>query len=306
MNKLVNRYVRAIMEQEAKPSIHDIDIRSDNLEDELLKLFSNIDNLEELGKELNYDASNLVADLKKLKHNDDMFHHGETVMDHTREVLEDLEEYIQDMDEDRKRVVRLAAALHDVGKAVAYKWDDKKNKPTFHGHAEESEKIAKHMLAKYSDESGELLQRILALVKEHDAFLHLIDQRGNSKSLKYLQKFVKKGVAVGDDLANLVAIAKADNVRAKSAEKDFNAIQGIMDDIPKYHEQEKEKVRQQELRKQKEQENIAKYKEEIIKIANFAIDGAGDAYPDMSAINKTLGMGKEYGAIKQIRALLER
>ena len=302
---ILKEYIRTIMEQEQQSSVYDIDVRIDNIEDVLKDLVSNIDDLDGLKNELGYDANNLVSDMKSIKHNDDMFHHGETILDHTREVLEDLEEYIQDMSEDRKKIIRLAALLHDIGKAVSYKWVEEKQKPTFHGHAEESMKIAERMLKKYAASSGEFLKNIIELVQEHDAFLHLVDQRGNSKSLKYLKKFSQKNVSFGETLDNLVAIAKADNKRAKSAEKDFGAIQGIVNDLGKYREQDKENERQKIENENKARANAVKYKDAIIKIANNAIPGAGDLYPNIALINRELGMKKKYGVIQQIKTILE-
>ena len=198
---ILERYIKTIVEQDVKSSIYDIDIRADNLEEELTKLVSNIDDLEDLTSELGYDVNNLISDLNKFKHKDDMYHYGETVMTHTREVLEELEKYIQDMGEDRKRILRLVAALHDVGKAVAYKWDEDRGVPTFHGHAEWSEKIARRMLLKYANEADDLYERIAELVKEHDAFIHLTDEReSNKKPLRYLKSFVGKRIAKDDDL----------------------------------------------------------------------------------------------------------
>lgn len=304
---VLKNYVKVIVEQEAvHSSIYDIDIRADNLEEELLKLFSNIDDLESLKGELKYDVNSLFDDMNKLKHNDDMFHHGETIMDHTREVLEDLEEYIEDMDEDRKRLLRLVAVLHDIGKAVSYGWNEEKNKPTFHGHAEESMKIAERMLAKYKDESEELLQNILELVKEHDVFLKLVDQRGKSKNLKYLKNFSNKSLSVGKDLENIVAIAKADNKRARSAEKDFKAIQGIVDDLSQYRIQAKEREEEEIRLKAKAKENVIKYKDEILDIAKNVSPEAKQAFPDIKAMNRVFGMNKQYDAIKKIKDILGR
>ena len=292
--------------EQSTHSILDLDIRADNVEEELLKLFSNIDDLDQVGKELKYDLKNLIPDLKRLKHNDDIYHHGETILDHTREVLEDLEEYIEDMEDDRKKILRLAAALHDIGKAVSYGWNEEKNKPTFHGHAKESVKIAAKMLEKYKVDNEELLANILELVEEHDAFLQLANERKGKTSLKYLKGFSKKNIALGNNLDNLVAIAKADNKRSINIEKDLENIIGIIDDLSAYKEQEKENAAKEVQRKAREKENIGKYKDEIISLANGAVGDAGTLYPDISAINRILGMNKKFGVIKTIKDILMR
>lgn len=296
------RVARRVAMRYAGMTVLDLDVAADKVEDVLQMLVDGIDDLEDVEKELGLDVRNLVRRMGQFEHNDDVHHHGETVLRHTKEVLEDLDKLTEGMDAERRQVLRLAALLHDVGKAYTHEILDGKH--TFYEHAKKSVEIAEKMLAGLARERRDLYDRVLDLVRLHDTFMTLLASREQSKgSLRYLNKFRRERIVMEDNLDDLVTLTKADAGRARRLAETLEGIDGIFEDLRKVEERDRAEL----ARRERAQANAERRKDEVR--ALFETEGVGelaDLLPDISAVNRELGKRKLYNLLKGFKQILSK
>jgi putative nucleotidyltransferase with HDIG domain len=275
-------------------------IISDQIEGFLKELIENIDNLKEIESALDMDIQNMVERMSQFKHNSDEYHNGEDILTHTKWVLNDLETLIENMDDERKVVLRLAALMHDLGKAYTYEVQPD-GKHTFRNHAEKSVELASVLLEKHKENLGSLYDRVIDLISKHDLFIQLLNGRKNSKNIKYLNKFMQDSIYLGGHLEDLLILSMADGNRSQVKQRTLDDIKNVLDDIKKFEEQKKEK----EYNTIKKQEN---FKNKLPEIQNLLLnEGFSEAafMDELSEINSILGKNKKYDLIKKIKMMLE-
>ena len=283
-----------------------LDVTPNTLEERLQELIDGVNDLDAAAADLGYDLRDLPRLLTELKHNDDDYHCGETVMEHIRWVMEDVEAVTAQMPEERRRLLRVVALLHDLGKAVTYAWDEKKGKATFHNHERKSVDIARVLLARYEEDAEGDLQQILDLVEHHDYFFKLGDARPSNGKVKYLWKFAEKDVSKGDQLQNLALFASADSSRSVTNAATLEEIRLVMVDLAQYRAQGVMDAVGKVLKARKMEANIAKYRDEIAALLDSAVPGLSAKLPDVKAANTELGKAKAYGVLKQVQAIIAR
>lgn len=288
--------------------LHDYEIKVDSFEEQLRELVEGIDDLEATGKALGVDLKSLVRDLDAAVHTDDDHHNGETVLQHIRWVLEDVERLTDGWDRRERNLLRLVALFHDLGKAYTHEYDPERKKHTFYGHAEKSVELTQAILKRFEKDSKEFLQDLLDLVRLHDAFFMLLNNRATQSrgSLKYLKKFMRENVAAREKIQRLVTFAKADSARARTIQHTLEGIETVLGEMEEWREEqariEKERV-EAEKRKLK---NLTKNRGKIDKIIEDAVPGASKLMPDLSAVNRELGKAKRYDALKAIQRILSQ
>jgi len=280
-------------------SLRDIEITADRAEDVLQDLIDGIDDLEGVEGKLGLDIRNMRTLMRSFKHDADEYHNGEDVLEHTKWVLQDVEKLTKDMDAERKLVIRLAALLHDMGKAYTFEVIDGKH--TFRKHAEKSVELAEAMLARHRKDLGSLYDRVIALVAKHDALMVLLGARAGAKNTKYLNKFMRESIYMGGHLDDLMTLAKADGNRAKVREKTLADIEGVLEDIAQVERDQVEAVKAKE---RLDREFVRRLPEihEIMVQEGFPDAAKAKTLPEVQAM---LGQAKQYDLIKRIRSMLE-
>jgi len=276
-----------------------IEITADNVEQVLADLVSDLDDLEGAETSLGLDLRNMIARMRQFQHNDDIHHKGEDVLTHTKWVLEDLASLTVGMQAERKTVVTLAALLHDLGKAYTYEFIDGKH--TFRKHAEKSVEIAQVLLAKHREKLGGLYDRVLDLIRLHDAFMVLLNARAGASGLKYLNKFMQERVYLDRHLDDLLTLSKADSRRAQRYEDSLRDALGVLDDIGKA---EAEKARQ-EADKAHQRAMWIERQDEIRALLEAEVPEAVSVLHDQSAVNAILGKAKRFDLINKLKAMLQ-
>ena len=278
-----------------------LDVTVDNAETVLQTLLENAGNLDQLNSKLGIDLRNMTKLMAELKHNDNIHHTGETIIEHTKWVLADLEKLTEGKDATTKQMLSLVALLHDVGKAYTREIQPN-GKITFYKHAEKSVAIAQVLLAKYKDQLGQTYQRILDLIRLHDMFHAIANDRKNQVpgATKYLRRLLQESIYLDKHLDELVIFAKADSARSKAAEEYLKHIDDALADIALAEKLKAE----QEVARARQQANIQRKLPEIRKLLEVEAPGAAQALPNVSKANAILGQAKQYDLIKQIRAML--
>ncbi len=145
-----------------------------------------------------------IATIKDLETANDQ--HWQTVGDHTKRVVEkldELEEY-QAFSNPQKKVLKLAAYLHDIGKAKSQKINGKQN--TYTDHPASAIPMLKRILSEDIKVLFNIqIRRIVMLVAYHDLIGDVIDNDRNRDKEQIL-----KVIRTMDDFDMLVAISKAD------------------------------------------------------------------------------------------------
>jgi putative nucleotidyltransferase with HDIG domain len=240
------------------------DITSENLEDILNKIIDSVEDITKIEDETGLKISSLIETLKEIKHSDDDYHHGETIFEHTKEVLDDLENLSSNMNEETKKMLKLTAIFHDLGKAFTL--EEKDGKMTFHGHAKVSADILEKLFKKYFDEKRELYENLLILVKGHDDILNLINNKKGS-GYKYLKKFLESPLYQKNLLNIMHIFVQADSIRGKAFERTKDVIEQIVnEDIPGYFDELKKKEEEKERKKKLEKEKLISKKEDILSL----------------------------------------
>lgn len=284
-------------------------MKVETFEDQILELINGIDHTSDAVRDLNFDFKNLVGELNRVKHSDDDFHIGESVMDHMKVVLQNINRLTKGWDEKKRNMLRLTAFLHDIAKPETFEM--RNDKATFYGHPDRGYAVAKVLLTQFKDESEDLREYIATLVKYHHNLYQLTDAKNKLKDpeqLSYLKGFVRAGLATEESIKDLSTFAMADSMTPKSLAEAVLGAKVISEDIKKYKamqvaadrmQLEKEKRLQAKMQDQKALHSI---------LAPFLSEGdlthvLGKA-PDLSAVNKELGLLREFGAIKALKTYL--
>lgn len=293
--KVALRYVAGARGAEAL-LIDDLD--PEKVEVYIQGLVDSIDDLDDVEKELGLDIRNIVKLLDEHPHNDDIHHSGETTLEHMKWVLEDVQELGKDKDDQTRQLLGLAALLHDLGKAYTYQRIDGKH--TFRQHAELSVKIAEKMLAKLRKQNDKLYSRIIEVVRDHDAFMRLIDaQRAGAGSRRYLNKFMRGALYMSGHLDDLIAFSKADGARAERAQDTLDGIEAVLADL---------KIVEEERRQDAERaKRIAEPPADVIQSVQAILESDApelvSLLPDLKAVKRELGKARRYDVLKQIGRL---
>ncbi len=260
-------------------------------------LVDSIDDLETVEKELGLDIRNLVRLLQQHPHNDDIHHNGETTLEHMKWVLEDVHELSEDKDDQTRQLLGLVALLHDLGKAYTYKL--RGDKHTFYGHAEVSVKLAEKMLVKLRKQNSKLYRRVIEVVREHDAFMRLIDAQRASGGLKYLNKFMRSAIYTTGHLDDLVTFAKADGARSQQMYDTLDGMESVLADLKTV-----EKNQRDEARKRKQRDEPTP---EVLSAVQAILEAhAPDLIrllPNVRALKGELGKTRRYNVLKLIAEL---
>ena len=189
-----------------------------------------------------------------------------------------------------------------VGKAYTHEIQPT-GKVTFYSHAEKSVKIAQVLLAKYRVQLGETYQRILDLVRLHDMFHAIANDRKNQApgATKYLRRLLQEAIYLDKHLEDLVVFAKADSARSKEAEKYLKNIDDALADVA-LAEQQKAEI---EATKARQQANLQRRLPEIQGLLEKACPEAATALPNMHEVNVLLGRAKRFDLIKQINLMIQ-
>jgi putative nucleotidyltransferase with HDIG domain len=289
--------------------LHEYEIRVDTFEEQLLELVKGIDDLEQVGKALGVDLKNLVRDLDAAVHTDDDHHNGETVLQHIRWVLEDVERLTDGWDRRERNLLRLVALFHDVGKAYTHDYDPERKKHTFYGHAEKSVELTKAILGRFEKDSKDFLQDLLDLVRLHDAFFMLLNNRkgqADRSSLVYLKKFMRESLAAKDKIQRLVTFAKADSARARTIQRTLEGIGLVLGEMEEWRERQAQKEREKEEAERRSLINLTRFRDKIDQIIEDAVPGASKLMPDIPAVFQRLQKAKRYDALLAIKEVLEK
>jgi putative nucleotidyltransferase with HDIG domain len=280
-------------------NLRDIEITADRAEDVLQDLIDGIDDIEGVERKLGVDVRNMRQLMRSFRHDADEYHNGEDVLEHTKWVLQDVEKLTRDMDAERKLVIRLAALMHDMGKAYTFEVIDGKH--TFRSHTEKSIELAEVMLARHRKDLGTLYDRVIALVAKHDALMVLLNARAGAKGTKYLNKFMRESIYMGGHLDDLLTLAKADGNRAKVRERTLADIEGVLEDIAKVEREQAEATKAKERLDREFTRRLPEI--QVLLIAEGIPEGT--KVKTLSEINAILGKAKKYDLIKHIKAMLE-
>lgn len=289
--------------------IRNIEITADNVEQVLETLLGSIDDIEGVEKATGLDLRNLVKLLREYPHNDDLFHNGESVLQHMRWVLEDLDEISKTKDAATRQLLRIVALFHDLGKAYTHSLKEDVSgelpgtgtKHTFYEHAAKSVAVAEALLAKQREQLGDLYQRILDLVRLHDAFLNLAHERKlQGGNLRYLRNFLQEAVVVDGHLDTLLTFAQADSARAKEESGSLASLRDVMEDLKRAEAKRREEAQAEERKRA----NWLAKQPEIRALLEAEAPEAVSALPDYSAVRRALGESKKYPLIKQIERML--
>jgi putative nucleotidyltransferase with HDIG domain len=286
--------------------IRNIEITADNVEEVIGSLLAGVDDIDGAEKTTGLDLRSMITLLKKLPHNDDLFHNGETILQHMQWVLADLDEVSKTKDAATRQLLKVVALLHDLGKAYTHEFHVVKEgdppKNTFYEHATKSVAVAEALLAKQREQLGDLYQRILDLVRLHDVFLslaHARKQHGGG-SVGYLKDFLREAVVIDGHLDTLLTFAKADSARAKAESGSLASLQDVMADIEKAEAKKLEAIRA----KERQRANWVTKQPEIRALLEAEAPEAVADLPDYAAMRETLGRGLKYKLIKQIERII--
>jgi len=261
-------------------------------------LVDSIDDLDGAEKELGLDLRNMVKLLDEHPHNDDVHHSGETTLEHMRWVLEDVRELSQDKDEQTRQLLGLVALLHDLGKAYTYQLIDGKH--TFRKHAELSVKIAEKMLAQLRKQNAKLYSRIIEVVKDHDAFMRLIDaQRAGDGNRRYLNKFMRGALYTSGHLDDLVTFSKADGARAKRMQDTLDGMEAVLADLKTVEKEQRQEAEKQRSRDKPPPEVVGAIRTILESDAPELVP----LLPDVKRVNQELGKARRYNVLKRIQRL---
>lgn len=282
-------------------SIRDIEVTADSLEEVLQGLVDGIDDLGAVERSLGLDVRGMIGLMRQFEHSSDEYHNGEDVLEHTRWVMADLEDLIGDMADERKVVLRLAALLHDIGKAYTFEVQPD-GKHTFRKHAEKSVELAEALLARHRAELGDLHDQVVELVRRHDEFMRLLEARRGAKDLKYLNKFMQGPIYLGGHLDDLLTLAKADGNRSKVRDQTLADIEGVLADLAQVERERAEAAKA----KARFDENARRMLPEVRDLLRQEGMTEAAGASTLSEINAILGKVKRYDLIKRIQAMLER
>lgn len=279
-----------------------LDVTVDNAETVLQTLIQGAGDLDQINAELGVDLSNMTKLMAELTHSENIHHNGETILEHTKWVLEDLGKLTEGKDAATKQMLALVALLHDVGKAYTREVQPT-GKVTFYSHAEKSVEIAQVLLAKYRAQLGETYQRILDLVRLHDMFHAIANDRKNQApgATKYLRRLLQEAIYLDKHLDELSIFAKADSARSKAAEKYLKNIDDVLADVA-LAEQQKAEI---EATKARQQANLQRRLPEIRNLLENNCPEAANALPNMHEVNELLGRAKRFDLIKQINLMTQ-
>lgn len=169
----------------------------ENVNDALIKIEGNFCVIDELKGIYQLETDNSV--------------HSDTVSDHTLKVVNNLElnEYYQELSEDDKKIVKLSAYFHDIGKGPKSKWSDE-IQPFYPDHPADSIPMIKRILSEeFWQISDYSIKKICLLVFYHDLIGDII-REGRSK-----QELLNLNVSE-NELNMLIAISIADASSIKS------------------------------------------------------------------------------------------
>lgn len=269
------------------------DLEADKVEFYVQGLVDSIDDLEGAEKELGLDLRNMVKLLDAYPHNDDIHHSGETTLQHMKWVIEDLQQFTTDMDDERRRMLGLAALLHDLGKAYTY--EEREGKHTFYQHASVSVQIAEKMLAKLREKNAKLVERVLDLVRLHDKFMQLINGRESSGgSKRYLNKLMREALYTEGHIDDLVTLSKADGNRAKRMHETLAGMEAVLADLKEVEEQKRQEA---EALKRRQAPEVV---DAVRAILERGAPELVELLPDLKAIKGQLGKAKRYDLLQQI------
>lgn len=122
--------------------------------------------------------------------------HHKDVFEHTLKVLDTVAE------NDGALETRLAALLHDIGKPVTRRYDDKIGW-TFHGHEVAGERLVKKLSKKWRLPSA-TAAKVAKLVRLHMRPINLSDEGVTDSAVRRL------GVQAGEDIDELIQLCRAD------------------------------------------------------------------------------------------------
>jgi putative nucleotidyltransferase with HDIG domain len=280
-------------------NLRDIEITADKAEDILQGLIEGIDDLEEVERKLGLDIRNMTSLMRQFDHNADEYHNGEDVLTHTKWVLEDVQELTEGMDDERKLVIRLAALMHDLGKAYTFEVQED-GSHTFRKHAEKSVVLVEALLKRHRKDLGDLYQRVVDLVEKHDAFMVLLNARKDAKGLRYLNKFMRGAIYMGGHIEDLMTLAKADGNRSKVRQQTLDDIEAVLADIKQVERQREEEAKAKEALAREFERRLPEIQALLEAEGLSEAAGAGT----LSEINAILGKNKRYDLIKRIRSML--
>ncbi len=123
------------------------------------------------------------------------FHHKD-VFYHTLEVVDNVAAKKADLK------LRLAALLHDIGKPITKRFDDRSGW-TFHGHEVVGQRMAKKILRRFKY-SNDIIQYVVKLVGLHLRPMALVGDEVTDSAIRRLI------FLAGDDLDDLMVLCKAD------------------------------------------------------------------------------------------------
>lgn len=281
--------------------IRTIKITADNVDKVLQSLIDDVDNIEAAEATLGLDIRGMVKLLSELPHNDDLYHNGETVLQHMRWVLADLDGLSTGKDEATKQLLALAAMMHDLGKAYTHGVLPE-GKHTFYLHAEKSVQIAEVLLAKHRDQLGDMHGHLLDLVRLHDMFLHLANDRKQQApgATAYLKRFLQEALYTDGRIETLVALAKADSARSKAEAGVLGRIQGVLEDIAQV---ESARAKVNDVKEQRKANWYAR-QDEIRALLEREFPAAVAALPDQSKVYAMLDKAKRIELIQTLRGII--
>jgi len=298
MIKNLRAFVKMVLTESSDPLEN---ISAENAEETLQALIDDLEDVSALDDNMVSSIKDLNKMLSTYTHTANQYHNGETVMQHTKWVLEDIDRLTKDKDETTKKVLKLVALLHDVGKAYTCEVQPDNGRHTFHGHDKESFKIAQALLAKHRESLGEIYQRVIDLVRLHDTFMKIDHERLGkpTSSTGYLKKLFKEKMYIEGHIDDLVTFTKADSARSKAIESTLASIESTLEDMKKSERQTEEK----RIEKQRQENNFRQNIPTIRKILEKECPSAIDALPNWSAVNAVLGKETKYDTIKKIKRL---
>jgi len=251
-----------------------------------------------------FNSQDLVDRMEKMRH-DNSWHHGESILEHTAEVYEQIQK-TQCESQHRLELV-WASLFHDIGKAYTYVLDPERQVHTTHNHEIYSYAIFSGIMCDNSDDVNQTL--IEELILHHDDFFRLFNHRKESGSLKYLDNFMRNEIVARQPYLDLLKeLALADGHASPRKEESIAQINAVWIDMQKWTIAETSRIFAQYRQLGQTETNKILCAKTIIEM----IEGSKKArhaamlYPDIKAINRELGIAKEYDIIKQIKKILEK